>query len=644
MYVGFCVPFFFIVLNSCGKTSLDQALNSAGENKSEMERVLEYYKDDSLKLAAAHFLIENMDCHYYYDGAAIDFYYKYMDSIFSNCRGNRDFWKNEYNKLLNTYGKEIAKCETEKYYDIKELDADFLITQIEEAFKYWNQNWNKQYSFKFFCRYVLPYRVGNEKVSFWRHKYGMTQKDFSLYRIESEDNSTYCYGIVDDVVSKDRQFLYYPQQFLPDFPLSLIGKLQAGSCREYAAKCVAMLRARGIAATIDFVPQWGNRSMGHDWCVFFPNEKTAIPLNSGDRIGLQFMWHHHDRMPKVFRKTYEKQPQSLFERNKGKEDIPILFDTPYIMDVTDQYTQTSDVRVDFCRKYTSNIVYLAVFDNNSWCIVDWTFRKGRHALFHRLGRNIIYLPVGYMNGDIIPIGHPFLLDGNGKVHKKMPDFSRKQLLKAKRKYRIGQTKNWAEAVIGGVFQVSRTPDFTEGTATIAIIDTLTDNHFYTLYPFYKGTHRYFRYLAPDGSYGQMAELTVFDEKGDTIFPDKLIGDFHVKSGCKPDNLFDGDPLTYYDTFERKNVWIGMEQDVPFHISKISFLPRNDDNFIKKGDLYELFYWYAYGWKSHGKMVGGDVFELVFDDVPQGALYLLRDHTSGKEERIFTYEDGKQIWW
>lgn len=51
------------VLISCHTNSkLDQALSLAGENRSELEKGLEYYKKDSdpLKLKAAIFLIENM--------------------------------------------------------------------------------------------------------------------------------------------------------------------------------------------------------------------------------------------------------------------------------------------------------------------------------------------------------------------------------------------------------------------------------------------------------------------------------------------------------------------------------------------------------------------------------------------------------
>jgi hypothetical protein len=29
---------------------------------------------------------------------------------------------------------------------------------------------------------------------------------------------------------------------------------------------------------------------------------------------------------------------------------------------------------------------------------------------------------------------------------------------------------------------------------------------------------------------------------------------------------------------------------------------------------------------------------------QGALFYLKNHTAGKDERIFEYKDGKQIFW
>ena len=70
--------FFLIVvalfLFSCMDTQdrLERALTLAGENRTELEKVLQYYKDDSLKYKAACFLIENMPYHYGYEDARLD--------------------------------------------------------------------------------------------------------------------------------------------------------------------------------------------------------------------------------------------------------------------------------------------------------------------------------------------------------------------------------------------------------------------------------------------------------------------------------------------------------------------------------------------------------------------------------------------
>ena len=50
-----------------------------------------------------------------------------------------------------------------------------------------------------------------------------------------------------------------------------------------------------------------------------------------------------------------------------------------------------------------------------------------------------------------------------------------------------------------------------------------------------------------------------------------------------------------------------------------------------------------GWKTLGvKTASSNVMEYY--DVPSGALYILRNRTTGNEERIFSYDKGQQIWW
>lgn len=64
--------------------------------------------------------------------------------------------------------------------------------------------------------------------------------------------------------------------------------------------------------------------------------------------------------------------------------------------------------------------------------------------------------------------------------------------------------------------------------------------------------------------------------------------------------------------------------------------------LKDGAEYELFYWQD-GWHSVGKQVA-TTEPLKFENVPADRLYWLVETSSNREERIFTYENGRQIWW
>jgi len=71
-------------------------------------------------------------------------------------------------------------------------------------------------------------------------------------------------------------------------------------------------------------------------------------------------------------------------------------------------------------------------------------------------------------------------------------------------------------------------------------------------------------------------------------------------------------------------------------------PEDVTNNIVKGDRYKLFYW-DFGWISLGEKIA-DTNRLEYLHAPTNALFLIRDLTKGKQERIFTYENNKQIWW
>ena len=91
----------------------------------------------------------------------------------------------------------------------------------------------------------------------------------------------------------------------------------------------------------------------------------------------------------------------------------------------------------------------------------------------------------------------------------------------------------------------------------------------------------------------------------------------------------------------KNITIDFNTST--HVSRIICLPRNDGNGIYPGDVYELFYHDLDGWQSLGRQTATG-YSLHYNNVPQGALLWLHNHTTGIEERIFTYENGEIRFW
>ena len=121
------------------------------------------------------------------------------------------------------------------------------------------------------------------------------------------------------------------------------------------------------------------------------------------------------------------------------------------------------------------------------------------------------------------------------------------------------------------------------------------------------------------------------------------------SGSAPANVFkngylnniaDGDPLTYYLSAD-SNAFVTFDLLKPVELAKIEIIPRTDDNFIRIGDEYELFYHGgSKGWISLGKRSADQLF-LTYDNIPANALLWLKNHTRGKEEQVFYFMNGKQ---
>ncbi|MBE6291785.1 MAG: transglutaminase domain-containing protein [Bacteroidales bacterium] len=637
----FALSAVLLVFSTCGERK--KLINS------ELQNLLAYYGDstsDTYKQRAAQFLIDNMDAHYTLQSVGIDSFRLYMDSIFRLPYRDDKFYNRAYDTAIMRYGYLMEEAQV-RIPDTTTVTADYLIANIDSAFRMWRTKWNMDYGFEHFCNYVLPYRVGHEPLSNWREKY-IAQQYHKVKKVnESQKNHFYVYGVYSKVNKDIHAAVYYPKGFVPDFPATQLDSVRVGTCRTFTDLNIARFRSIGVPVAKDFVPQWGSRSMSHEWVVLLPNEELCYPFGPNEHLSDHFFGREDHTLPKVFRHMYAKQKPLLPLTSSG-EPLPPLFESPTLMDVTDIYTSTTDATVRLFNipvVKDSKYLYATVFDNRDWQIVHWGKRRGQQVTFDRLGRKVVYLPVAYTrHGESVPAGHPFLVAEDGTVQPIIADTAHRQTVRLTRKYRYTHwLKELCRRTEGGRFQVANWEDFSD-SVTIATIGRVKESRFHTLSTTCDTTYRYFRYLSPKGSYGNMAEVEMYDSLGGRPIIKRMFGMRYAVGTSRLEKLFDGDVLTCYNRQFPDDGWAAVEFEEPQHISEVRFLPRNDDNFIREGEQYELYYWDGRRFASIARMEGNREGVLYVDNVPANALLLLRNHTKGKEERIFTYENGEQVWW
>ena len=148
------------------------------------------------------------------------------------------------------------------------------------------------------------------------------------------------------------------------------------------------------------------------------------------------------------------------------------------------------------------------------------------------------------------------------------------------------------------------------------------------------TYRYWR-ISKKGRFLDLGELEFRDPNGEI-----LKGEI-ITSGDKQtsEKAFDGDILTYCHTHQ----WIGLDCGKRTAVKEVRCCSRTDGNGIYPGHSYELCLFGRDGWQTVEQQTA-TTDSLVFENVPAGALYWLKNLTEGKEERIFTYENEQVRFW
>lgn len=628
-----------LMLCSCGKqTSLEQALEEAGDNRLELLKVIDHYQNvdnaDSLKLKAAIFLIENMREHGAVWSEAVDTFRRRVveaDSLLMM-------------EPLNTWWDELVKNHRPVLrQDLNYVKADFLIQNIDGAFRVWNEApWRKEIDFGLFCRYVLPYRFETELLAYgWRD---------SLYRkyhplVKDARTVKEAFEIVHDTVWK--RLLSSSSHFPHILDVVAMQHQRKAMCVQRCVMLGAVMRALGIPAAIDNVGRWANYSRnGHAWVALVTNEatysiyedeKVAKINNRIDATEFELKYPIPDDFPmrtdfkkrpaKIWRSTFERQPvEDITENDWGKSVA-----SPFRIDVSAAYGLDKNVEIQTARAVKR--AYLCTFATGTdWMPIDVTEVKNGLCRFEALGDSVVYAVIGFEEGKPVALEDAFLLL-DGKKKRLTPDKQNTRRIVIDRKYPLtGKWPNEWAPIPGARFEGSNDAQFTQ-TEVLASVERM---------PVFRNVlkmdgrqrFRYIRYCSKETCDTPIAEVE-FWSGGHKV--KAVPGKSTVK---KVELSVDDNTLTRPDI--APGYILGYELEKPEVLDSIVFYPWNDDNFVLPTHEYELFY-YDKGWVSLGKRKP-ETYALVYEVVPAHALLLLKDRTKGNEERPFTYENKEQVWW
>lgn len=632
---------------------LNTILSLSEENRPELETAIQHYSSpsDSLKKQAVIFLIKNMTYHYGLEGHLLDQY----DTLFSEVQRikkqktlvqdpNIGLKIPEVDSIWKQVGQQHGALDKNRLTikpDLQNISSDFLIENVEYAFKAWEFPWSRHLNFEEFCRYILPYRFRDERLQSWRpivfRKY--QKKIDSLIAQNVTDPLTVC-RLVNKELSTSWQYSHTLNQYPIAMGLDNLLKAEMGSCTHNTELAVYVMRALGIAVTHEQVPHYANRKSGHDFNGVMDAFGKFHDFEIGNpKIGdvVETRKRQNYVIPKIYRQSSIITENSLAILKDKNEKIPSDFSNPRMIDVTAQYMPVSDLKVLLNKNPSeTKYLYLCVFNNQTWVPVAWAVAQKSGTVFKDMGRGVTYVPMYFKNGRFLPASDPVILREDGiKEVLRVQDHPQKITLTRKYKPR----SHLMGKMPGGIFQGSNDPDFGSAQVLYQVKDTLP--MVYHRIPVKAGSFfRYIRYIFPQDREGSLAELSV-SANGKELLTKEIF--YRNLSKRAAEKAFDRNPLSFIQNInlERKS-WVGIDLGKSKNITHLKFCPRTDKNHIWPGLTYELFYWNE-GWKSLGVKTA-DEHKLTFNSPVSGALYLLKCLDEGTEERIFTIENGNQRWW
>jgi hypothetical protein len=402
-------------------SAVQRVLNRAGINKPELLKAIGYYveKKDSLPLKAMYGLIAQMDKNYAVFYSVQDTagnHYTFDPTAYPDYLSLKHAW----DSTEQIHGNLLYHADSFRV-DSYTLSGDFLINNLQMALKaYRTFPWSRLYSFGTFCRWILPYRVANEQAeafrSYFLKEYGPLPQRFLKKNTSPLDVAFY----LNRLINRKMDYKDTYNKSLDVQSIRVLEKSGKGNFYDIAIYKVKVMRAFGIAAAMDYTPFLADTNFGYAF--------TTVILPGGNEMRMEYPHRVKNldkpgRIAKLYRRTFYRDSASLFAVKNMHTSTPAFLGDFYYSDITNPLrSKTVGIRLTDTARY----VYLSIFNDGGWHPVSWAIPKDSSALFQKMGKNIVYLPVAYQKHHLMRMGNPFLLDNSGIKHLLSPDISVRQ--------------------------------------------------------------------------------------------------------------------------------------------------------------------------------------------------------------------------
>lgn len=611
---------------------LELVFEEAQDNRSELEIFLAHYHDDRHR--AAEYSIEAMLGLTTKSGAGIDSLerlYRILPKRRSYQFAGTDLESAERFASMPLNTRKVAEV----------VNSEYLSDNLDDAWKQWKQSqWADKLTVDEFCEYILPYKIGDEPLSSWRRPYRQWLSSLND-SITKADNPVDAARIVSEFI---KMTPYNAQVSTPHRSALKLLETPIGYCREDCDRTTYAMRAIGIPVVTDMMIVSPDNTVPHQWNAVYDTDDHFFRLfDNGEFLPTKDSIHNDRRRKgKVYRQTFRLDLERL-KKFDGVKNVPTSLLNPRMRDVTAEYfgENEAEIKVD---APSEQAVYLGLFGKGGYLPIDIGQRKKDKVIFKNIEPNVIYFPITAAERSFVPCGYPFLLKEDGDVHFFKPELTQVRTW-LERKYPRGiHTDKRLASLCGLVIQNGFTPS--GPWKDIAEIAEVPHNSFARIALKNPISGPYLRVVNPRGTYAEIAEIIVSED-------DKALNTIPVSVFLQDVATDDESEIRfeYYKKMTDNNVvtWGRLSSDdtdmiIKIHNPKLAnnlfLVAHNDDNFVLPGQEYELLYFERSGWKSLGRKISDD-FSIEFD-APENAVLLLKNHTKGKEEQIFIFRGGKQL--